>query len=661
MKRKLFGALGLSTLTVLALASCGGDNGSDALRLHLSYGDTKKTLTYNMSSPITMPDGTVVSSGDLKPMWQYVEEQLGIEIEDVAPQQEKAQEMITTNAATQFKDADIFGGNSIADQLMAQGADGMFIALDDHLDKMPNLKKYLDENQNIKDAITAYNGHIYHLPYVAEIGNYARLYHVRESWVTKLLDAENPSFDTDSVGDTAYQPFYTADHPRAKEIDGLPTKKTDENIIEIMNDLTTKNGSTYANALREYIKRNYDYENPSKLYLGEQAAYDIDEMIALWRCVMANPTYLTGKSDAETYAWFTRQPAYREEVLRFATYFDGVKVHGSDSYESRWAYNAEGQVYYTYSTEEVYNVVTNIADWNEEGLIFGDSLTDPNSKTDLRARLYGSDDVKDQKQFGFMCYDFTASTTADSLNDDIVAVLPPVAEVNGVWQHYVDNSRVIKPDGWAISAQIDETHLEQALKLFDYFFTEEGYQLQNYGLPDMIKEGETFKGPDGIDYPAYTDWVKEQADVFNAGDYSNFLRQVIGSQMPIGYQKEIGFEYQYTSQRGLDAVELYTNAGVGMPTYGGEGKLTEGSNPNYYRLVPPAFSLNKNQNAQVTQLKIATDDGFFEPIFNIIRGLDPAQVTVPQTYEQYYQYFKDGGVESYQKIYQDAYKEMAGL
>ena len=141
MKRKLFGALGLSTLTVLALASCGGDNGSDALRLHLSYGDTKKTLTYNMSSPITMPDGTVVSSGDLKPMWQYVEEQLGIEIEDVAPQQEKAQEMITTNAATQFKDADIFGGNSIADQLMAQGADGMFIALDDHLDKMPNLKK----------------------------------------------------------------------------------------------------------------------------------------------------------------------------------------------------------------------------------------------------------------------------------------------------------------------------------------------------------------------------------------------------------------------------------------------------------------------------------------------------------------------------------------
>ncbi len=131
--------------------------------------------------------------------------------------------------------------------------------------------------------------------------------------------------------------------------------------------------------------------------------------------------------------------------------------------------------------------------------------------------------------------------------------------------------------------------------------------------------------------------------------------------MPIGYQKEIGFEYQYTSQRGLDAVELYTNAGVGMPTYGGDGKFAEGSNPNYYRLVPPAFSLNKNQNAQVTQLKIATDTGFFEPIFNIIRGLDPAQVTVPQTYEQYYQYFKDGGVESYQKIYQDAYKEMAGL
>ena len=66
---------------------------------------------------------------------------------------------------------------------------------------------------------------------------------------------------------------------------------------------------------------------------------------------------------------------------------------------------------------------------------------------------------------------FTASTTADSLNkpngNDVVGVLPPVTRVNGVWQYYIDSSRVIKSDGWAISAQAKGAALDKACEVFD--------------------------------------------------------------------------------------------------------------------------------------------------------------------------------------------------
>ena len=87
MKKKLLATLGVAAVAGLALASCNnsssGPSEAKELKMNLAYGDAKKTLTYGMSSPITMPDGTVVSSGDLKPMWQYVEKQLNIDITDV--------------------------------------------------------------------------------------------------------------------------------------------------------------------------------------------------------------------------------------------------------------------------------------------------------------------------------------------------------------------------------------------------------------------------------------------------------------------------------------------------------------------------------------------------------------------------------------------------
>ena len=99
-----------------------------SLRLNLAYGNRNQTLTYQYNTPLTMPDGvTVISQGQLKPMWSYVAKEINASFKDVTTQDQKASQMITTAAATGFKDADIYGGNSIADNLMNYGIKGKFI------------------------------------------------------------------------------------------------------------------------------------------------------------------------------------------------------------------------------------------------------------------------------------------------------------------------------------------------------------------------------------------------------------------------------------------------------------------------------------------------------------------------------------------------------
>lgn len=505
-----------------------------SLKINYAAGNKSRTITYNQESPLTLPDGTVYTAGMLKPMWDYVETALNCELTDITTQDQKATEMIDIASTTNFSEANIFGGNSIADDLMYYGTEGKFVNLSDMMAQgyMPNFKAYLDANPDVKTAITAYDGNIYHAPYIAELNNFARSFSLRQSWVTMLLDDPNAAYDTNGEFEVYYDGFYVGDNTRGGDNGGTVTpkegveitKKTDQSIIEIQNELAVKNGETLTKAMVQYINDNYDYEKPSELFLGEKAAYDIDELIALMRCIKANPTYLTqGKADT-VWPMFTRQSSYREDLLRLSTYFDGVKAHSADSYTSRWYIDETGTLQYTYSTEGMYDVLCYLSDMEAEGLIYSDCY-DLTNKTNFRSTLWGTDE-SEAPAYGFITFDWQASSTADSLNKDIVVVLPPVAKVNGVWQYYIDNGRAIKPDGWSISVAgcATDAELYRSCALLDYFFTEEGSTLQNYGLPMFLKENETYTGPDGKEYPQYTDWVMETCASVAKGDLSTFLR-----------------------------------------------------------------------------------------------------------------------------------------
>lgn len=611
-------------------------NLTDTLKINYAVGNNQRTLTYNQSTPLTMPDGKVVVQGDLKPMWQYVSEQLGFQLQDVAVQDQKAEEMIQIAAATSFTDATVYGGAQ-GQVYMQYGTQGYLLDLNKRLDDMPDFKAYIEKYPNIKSSITASDGGIYYIPYVAEIGNYARGFHGRQTWISGLLDSDASLESETKTLKVAYEGYWD---------------RNDTNVIALQN-AAAKNGTlTRDEALRtllDYIKATYpDLAKPSDLYLGVNAQYDIDELIALWRVMELSPRTLsklsTGKvvEDAEISPYFVRQSSYREDLLRLSAYFGGQRTHGADSYGSRFYLNKDGELTFSYAEDGMIDVYDYLRQIYSEGLIHTE-FADLNNKDNFRSALYSSDDNEGQRQFGFMIFDWFASTTA--ANDDVVAMLPPVTQVGSEdFIHFIENTRTIKPEGWAISSDASEEEINAALQLFNYFFTEEGNIVQNYGVPSMIVDNEKYLGPDGIEYPKFDKWIFETAGTFTNGDVSAFLRDFVGSQMPIGYQKEIGFEYQYTNESGLAAWNLYNKAQVKTTSY-------EASEP-LYKIVPTVFSLTEQDMAKLSNISISEIQ--VDQIFLYITGSD---IAVKKA-EEIKEFYLEAGLDEYVKIYQDAYKRM---
>lgn len=610
---------------------------AESIDLNVAAGNNQRTLTYQQATPLELPDGTVIAQGDLKGTWQYIEQQLGIQLNDVTIQDQAASEMIDVAAATSFDNAVIFGGNSIAEDFMSYGAQGYFVRLNDYLDHMPNFAAYLEANPNIAKAITAFDGGIYHIPYAAEIGNYARVFDGRETWVTALLDSDEALEAETATLTPAYSGYWD---------------RNATNVIDRQNEAAggTLTRDVARAELLAYIAETYpELEKPSDLYLNDTAKYDMDELVALWRVVELSPNTLTKVTtgavvpDAEISAFFVRKSSYREDVLRLITYWGGQRIHGSDSYAARFYLDADGELQFSYAEDKFLEGVEYLKQLYSEGL-FHTEFADLSVSDDFRKPLYSKDTEEGQKQFGFMTYDWIASTTA--ANADVVGMLPPLTTVgdSDEFIYFCENTRVIKPDGWAISTAASEEEINAALYLFDYFFTPEGNVVQNYGPPWMLEEGEVFVAADGMEYPKFNQWALDTSCELKNCDMSGFLRDFVGSQIPIGYQKEIGFELQYTQNRGWDAWELWINTGVVSTSYGSEDPL--------YRLVPPVFSLTEQDTAKLGQLAVGEDQ--VDQIFLYITDADVAVGSVAELKQMYL----DAGLEDYIEVYRNAYARM---
>ncbi|WP_025724496.1 hypothetical protein [Acholeplasma granularum] len=674
--KKVFSLVSILILGVV-LVACGpkadiiGPDEVVAIKTSFADQNTQRRFTYEQSNPLVMPDGKTITTGELKPTWQFVESQLNLDITDVSTPGQRPVDMFDFAAANSFADANVYGGGNLGERIMDAGVEGYFVPLNDHWDRLPNFKKYLDANPLVSESITAWDGNIYHAPYIAEIDNYARMYMGRYSWVTALLDGEVDgnafAHETETAELTiAYEPYWVSG-----SITGLPygnLRKT-KNVAQLQADAAVAgkiNGVTALQVLKNYIDEVYPtLEKRSDLFLGETGQYDIDELTALWRVIKLHPNTLTKeatgtvRAEATIYPFFTRQSNHREELLRLQVYFGGQRVHGSDSYGSRFYIDHNGELQYSYAQDSFLNNLQRIRGWAREGLVDQRIFGQANS-TNLRTGLIFSDGNEANKVFGFMTYDFTSSTTAATGGqDDVIAILPPLTTTpasNGEFVHYVENARVVKPDGWGISSASTEKEIAASLKMFDYFFTEEGAKVQNYGTPDMWVEGEEFENPfDGTKGPKFNDWTITTAGAVSNGDISSFLRDHVGSLIAIGYQKEIGFELQATSENGFKSWDLYfgneTRPAVIMNSY----TATE----PYYQLAPAIISLNLNEvNIVTNQTTMRADTQLVDNIFGFIGDVDGEDV--PKDVAGLKAMFTTANVATYVEIYRTAYARISG-
>ena len=594
------------------------------LRMSCGYNNAKTGMRFDADvagEGVKLADGITYHAGDFKPTWVAIQDKFGFVIEDYyAGDKDTDNYTKWTVDDETLKTIDMFSGS--ASQLQEGGAAGKIVNIAEYLDKMPNFKAFLEANPIVRMSLTGSvdgedAGAIYGSPYFDGLDDIEKMPLMRGDWVVKLLDGEG-EFTADS-SDYLASPVYQAYMPTEGKVevdvvegDSVKTIAKDYdaygNIVEKMNAEKELSGVDAVNMLREYIDKTYDGyygTTRSDLFLGQNAAWDADEMVALLRCVVANSATLN--ADGEKVAGlFSREEANnsrRADLYRLAGILFGVR--GLESRQDFLYLDASGALLDARTQDETYDALARMNDLVQEGLISADfvaSSEDNNTKSD--------DYIKNDK--GFMSYDYNQTQTIfnenGSLGDDEVytAVLIPVAKWDDGEEKYMrftESWRSAKPGGWAISKLgigDDENKLNACLALIDYAYSREGQILLSYG-PEAFRDDDNTFDFYGVEMPHISEQTYSDLWSLAKGNYTNFARQYLGSTL--SFNKTQAFEMECTTKVGKEGLQKVVNAiKLGVIKHP-ELELTE--NP-FYTIVPTVLPLTDEDNAK---LKEYTDLG----------------------------------------------------
>lgn len=531
---------------------------------------------------ITLADGKTYHAGDLKPTWVTVQEKLNIKFEDKYQGNNSTKEFEYWKE--QLDQVDMVSGT--ASLLTENGAAGLLVNLADYLDSMPNFKAYLEKNPIVRLSITGSvsgdkKGAIYFSPYFDGVDDIERMPLMRVDWVQKLLDGSG-QFTAAKSGTTAapvYQPYMPTSGKIEidvvkKDASGVEkvTKNYDEagNIIAKMNAKGSMSGVEAVNMLREYIDKAYDGyygTTRSDLFVGQNAAWDADELVALLRCVVANAPTLNGTDSVQ--GLFSREDdnnQRRVDMFRFAGSLFGVR--GLESRQDYLYVGTDGHLHDARQEADTYVALERMNAMAKEGLI---------SKAYLDSSKESSSTYLENDN-GFMHYDYNQTQTllnATKLQiaegEKYMAVMVPVARwydgtnADGVYMRFTESWRSVKTDGWGISVKgvgNDTNKLNAALKLIDYAFSQEGQILMSYGPDAFIKQGATFNF-NGVEMPVIADATYAELWDKAGGNYTNYARKYLGSTL--SFVKSQAFEYQCTHEIGREGAGYISNA-IGFGT-----------------------------------------------------------------------------------------------
>ena len=579
------------------------------LRMATGYNSAKTGLFFSADvagEGIKLADGKTYQTGDLKPTWVEVQNRLGMVFED------KYQGNSATKEFEFWKDrlneVDMVAGN--ASTLSEYGVAGSVVNIADYLDQMPNFKAYLEENPIVRLSITGdtTTGAIYFSPYFDGVNDIERMPLMRTDWVVKLLDGEG-EFTADKSGKTAaaaYEPYMPTSGKVAVEVVNAAgtavetvTKDYDAagNIVALMNAAGPMSGVDAVNMLRTYIDTAYNgYYGTARsdLFVGQNAAWDADELVALLRCVVANAPTLNGTDTIQ--GLFSREDnnnQRRVDMFRFAGTLFGVR--GLESRQDYLYVGADGKMHDARQETATFVAMERMNAMAKEGLI-SKSFIDMSEES--TATMLEND-------LGFMHYDYNQTQTVYNATklqegEKYMAVMVPVARWNDgegeKFMRFTESWRSVKTDGWAISVKGvagNTDKLNACLKLIDYAYSEEGQILMSYGPDAFIKTGETFLF-NGKEMPVIADATYAELWEKASGNYTNYARQYLGSTL--SFLKSQAFEYQCTHEIGKEgAGHISTAIGLGVIKH---PELALASNP-WYTSVPTVLPNTKVENDMI--------------------------------------------------------------
>jgi putative aldouronate transport system substrate-binding protein len=554
-----------------------------------------------------------------------VEKILGVKFEDKYQGNGAAKEFEFWK--DRLNEVDMISGTAAT--LSEYGEAGSLVNLAEYLDKMPSFKAYLEANPIVRLSITGNTstGAIYFSPYFDGVNDIERMPLMRVDWVQKLLDGEG-EFTADACNKLApvvYEPYMPTSGTveiETVKLDGSGTETVTKNydafgnVVAIMNDAGELTGVDAVNLLRKYIDAAYGGyygTERSNLFVGQNAAWDADEMVALLRCVVANPQTLNGTDSVQ--GLFTREEANnqrRVDMIRLAGHLFGVR--GMESRQDYLYVGADGELHDARQETAAYEAMGRMNAMAQEGLIskaFLDS-SEENSGTYL------------ENDLGFMSYDYNQTQTimnATKLQEGekYMAVMVPVARWydgtndDGVYMRFTESWRSVKTDGWAISkagVEGNEAKLNAALALIDYAFSDKGQILMSYGPDAFIKTKEdgsyeTFVF-NGKEMPVIADATYAELWEKASGNYTNYARMYLGSTL--SFAKSQAFEYQCTSAVGKEgAGHISTAIGLGTIKH---PELAIAENP-WYTSVPTVLPNTKVENDELNTYTELTANGKF--------------------------------------------------
>ncbi len=585
------------------------------LRMATGYNNAKTGLFFDAEvagDGITLADGKTYLAGSLKPTWVEVGNKLNIGFENQYQGNSASKEFDYWKE--KLDQVDMVSGS--ATQLSENGLTGSLINLADYLDDMPNFKKYLEANPIVRLSITAdtTNGAIYFSPYFDGVNDIERMPLMRTDWVEKLLNGEG-AFAADKSGTTAapvYEPYMPTSGTVTVDVVSADGKKVESltkdyskygNIVEKMNAKGAISGVEAVNMLRDYIDKTYNGyygTNRADLFIGQNAAWDADELVALLRCVVANAQTLNGTDTVA--GLFSREDENnqrRVDMMRFAGTLFGAR--GLESRQDYLYVGNDGKLHDARGEGATYNAIERMNAMTQEGLVassFVDSTkvgTETMLKTDA----------------GFMHYDYNQTQTLYNEKDGVMsegekymAVMVPVARwddgdaATNEYMRFTESWRSVKTDGWAISAagvQGNTDKLHAALALIDFAYSKEGQILMSYGPDAFIKtdaNGEyvTFDF-NGEQWPVIADATYAELWEKAKGNYTNYARQYLGSTL--SFVKSQSFEYQCTTEVGREGAGYISNAIALGTIKHPELAITENA---WYTSVPTVLPYTQQEN-----------------------------------------------------------------